>query len=125
MKMFKTGTFSIFITIFALGGCTPALADFSGSGRRYEPIPLYLLTIGEPKSDVVSALGPPNNVIGSKRIESKTIEVWEYERWEAVLGHDRLAETYYVYFLDGQLEQWGRPGDWEREADEIYELRVR
>ena len=29
------------------------------------------------------------------------------------------------HFLDGKLQQWGRPGDWEREADRIYEIRIR
>jgi len=27
--------------------------------------------------------------------------------------------------LNGSLDRWGRPGDWSKEADQIYELRVR
>jgi hypothetical protein len=32
---------------------------------------------------------------------------------------------YWMYFYDGKLVQWGEAGDWQREADQIYEMRFR
>jgi hypothetical protein len=72
---------------------------------------------------VASAIGDPVNVIGSKRFEKGVIEVWSYEKWHASMGIDRMEEEYWLYFLNGKLEQWGRPGDWAKEADKIYEIR--
>jgi len=74
---------------------------------------------------VTTALGPPANVVGSKAFDRGVVTVWSYERWDAKFGFDAKAEEYYLYFLSDRLEQWGRPGDWAREADRIYEIRVR
>lgn len=74
---------------------------------------------------MASAIGDPVNVIGSKRFEKGVIEVWSYEKWHASMGIDRMEEEYWLYFLNGKLEQWGRPGDWAKEADKIYEIRYK
>ena len=88
-------------------------------------IRLDTLSIGETQEAVKAKLGKPVNVIGSKQFPDGVGEVWEYERWHAQFGFDRVEETYWLYFLNDELAQWGRPGDWSKEADRIYELRVR
>jgi len=108
-----------------LNSCTPMYQDFDKYGKNYTQIPLHLLAIGDQKEKVAENLGPPVNVIGSKRFREGTVEVWAYEKWHAGLGFDRKEEEYWLYFLNGMLQQWGRPGDWEKEADRIYEIRHR
>jgi hypothetical protein len=51
------------------------------------------------------------------------VEIWEYRKHNWADGS--LAEAYWLYFLNDRLEQWGRPGDWSKEADRIYEVRFR
>jgi hypothetical protein len=108
-----------------LSNCTPMYQDFDKYGKNYRQIPLNLLSIGDPKEKVAEKLGPPVNVIGSKKFRGGIVEVWAYEKWHAGLGFDRKEEEYWLYFLNNRLEQWGRPGDWEKEADRIYEIRYR
>ena len=107
-----------------LCGCATLNKDFETWTKNYDKIPLHKLNLGNSKNDVEQQLGKPINVIGSKRFEEGVIEVWSYEKWQAMPGRDRKEEEYWLYFLDGRLEQWGRPGDWEKEADKIYELRI-
>jgi len=115
---------TLFIAIF-MAGCTFMHQDFANYGKNYEKIKLHLLTIGDEKQQVVSKIGEPVNVIGSKKFENGTVEVWSYEKWHARMGYDQKEEEYWLYFLNGKLEQWGRPGDWSKEADRIYEIRYR
>ncbi len=75
------------------------------------------------KQEVRHKLGEPYNGIGSKRFQYGIVEVWEYRRYNIWTGW--LEEQYWVYFLNDNLEQWGRPGDWSKEADRIYELKIR
>ena len=106
-------------------GCTFMHQDFDKYGKNYHKIPLHLLTLGDTKQQVVKGLGEPVNVIGSKQFEHGTVEVCAYEKWHARFGPDTIEEEYWLYFLNGKLEQWGRPGDWRKEADRIYEIRYR
>jgi hypothetical protein len=110
---------------FLITGCTFLHQDFDKYDKNYKEIPLSSIKVGDKKDQVSSSLGEPDNVIGSKSFEHGTIEVWSYEKWHANLGMDTLEQVYWLYFLDDILVQWGRPGDWQREADRIYELRVR
>lgn len=108
-----------------LCGCTLLNRDFDKYGKNYKKIPLQLISIGDNKENIKEKLGEPVNVIGSKQFEEGSIEVWAYEKWDARMGWDVLDQEYWLYFLDDELAQWGRPGDWRREADKIYEFRVR
>lgn len=105
--------------------CTAMLQDFDRYGKNFNPVPLHRISIGQDKAGVEAALGAPANVIGSKSFPGGVVEVWEYQRWQANVGPDQLEERYWVYFLNGHVSQWGRPGDWEREADRIWEFRMR
>lgn len=40
--------------------------DFANYGKNYEKINLHLLVIGNDKQQVISKIGEPVNVIGSK-----------------------------------------------------------
>lgn len=111
--------------LMLLSGCTFMHQDFANYGKNYKKIPLHMLSIGDDKQQVVEKIGEPVNVIGSKKFQNGTIEVLAYEKWYAKMGYDEKEEEYWLYFLDGRLEQWGRPGDWSREADRIYEIRHR
>lgn len=106
-------------------GCAFMVKDFANYGKNYDKIKLHLLTIGDDKEQVISKIGEPVQVIGSKKFEKGVIEVWSYEKWIAQMNNDRIDKEYWLYFLDEKLEQWGRPGDWSKEADRIYEIRHR
>lgn len=82
---------------------------------------LTRLRLDMPKSEVHSVLGEPTAARGSIRNKfGQVVEVWEYilDRGGAPDG------TYWLYFHDDKLIQWGEAGDWKREADRIYELRI-
>lgn len=105
--------------------CTIINRDFDKYDKNYNKLPLHLLTIGDNKEKIQQTLGEPVNVIGSKHFEDGVVEVWAYEKWDARMGWDTLTQEYWLYFLNDTLAQWGRPGDWSREADRIYEFRVK
>ena len=108
-----------------LSACTAMNQDFDKYGKNYKKINLHMISAGYDKQQVAAAIGDPLNVIGSKRFESGVVDVWAYEKWGAKMGFDEKEEEYWLYFLNGKLEQWGRPGDWKKEADRIYEVRFR
>ena len=88
-------------------------------------VDLSPLQIGMSKQEVIEAIGKPYNVIGAKRFENGVVEVWDYRCYGANVVQYYIETQYWLYFLDGKLEQWGQPGDWEKEATRIYEIRVR
>jgi len=77
------------------------------------------------KDDVISVMGNPTAVRGSMTNKyGQVIEVWEYALYRT--GDDAfygIPTYYWLYFYDGNLVQWGQAGDWQREADRIYEMR--
>lgn len=38
-------------------------------------------------------------------------------------GGGQPDATYWLYFHDDKLVQWGEAGDWRKESDRIYEYR--
>ena len=85
------------------------------------PIRLQNIHLGMSQDEVVQKLGKPFNVIGSRKFEKGEVEIWEYRRVDWWDGS--ITEQYWVYFLNGQLERWGRPGDWSKEADRVYKFK--
>jgi len=106
----------VFLLIFLL-------LFITSCAHTYGRIELDRLKLGMTKQEVRNELGRPFNVIGSMAFPEGLLEVWEYRRYH--LWYDYLEEQYWLYFFDDRLEQWGRPGDWEREVDRIYEFRFR
>ncbi len=110
------------VLICASVGCTSAIRD-QVPGRNYDPIPLHRLAIGNTKEEVNTSMGDPANVVGAKQFESGIVEAWEYQRWRAQLGPDYVEEAYWIYFLDGKVVQWSKPGNFDLEAGRIYDKR--
>lgn len=117
----------VLLASLAATGCTWNFwyGDFTMDKALFDPVPFHRISIGYDKTQVEAALGPPPLVVGAKRFEDGIVEVWEYQQWEPLPGPDRIQSRHWIYFLDGEVYQWGRPGDWQREADKIYEIRHR
>ena len=90
---------------------------------------LSRISLDMTKEQVIQNAGEPQVVRGAIRTRSgEVVEVWEYELYQyagAMRGVSPYYRTYWLYFVDGTLFQWGEAGDWAREADRIYELRFR
>jgi hypothetical protein len=84
------------------------------------------LSLGMSKQQVIQAMGDhiPMKIIGSRAYSKGTIEVGMYYDKKLMYGRGVVEEIYYLYFLNNTLVQWGRPQDWRREADRIYEIRM-
>jgi len=72
------------------------------------------------KAEVRQAMGEPSSARGALRNKfGQVIEVWDY-----ILDRGTAPDaTYWLYFYDDKLVQWGEAGDWRKEADRIYEFR--
>jgi len=81
---------------------------------------LTQIHLGMTKAEVLHTLGKPTAARGSVRNKfDQTIEVWEY-----IMDRGGAEDsTYWLYFHDDKLDQWGAAGDWRKEADRIYEVR--
>lgn len=78
------------------------------------------------KSQVREEMGNPKVVRGSiKNKYGQIVEVWEYRLCDNKVSIGQGCEDYWLYFVDGTLAQWGKAGDWQREADKIYEFRIK
>ena len=79
------------------------------------------------KDEVIKVNGDPTVVRGSiKNKYDQIIEVWEYAEYKTSTDAFHGWETsYWFYFYDGKLVQWGEAGDWRKEADRIYEYRFK
>lgn len=106
--------------LLLVGLCLIAACQF----KPFHTIRLDKLQLDMTKEQVSQELGSPYNVIGSKRFPGGIVEVWEYRKYSWI-DQRQLEEEYWLYFFNGKLDQWGRPGDWSREADRIYEIRMR
>ena len=87
------------------------------------------ISINMTKQEVKQQIGKPNTVRGSITNKyGQVVEVWEYRLYQysgAVEGLSPYYDLYWLYFVDSKLVQWGQAGDWQREADKIYEIRFR
>ncbi len=85
------------------------------------------LSIGMTRKEVITAMGEhiPLKIIGAKTYPNGTVEVGEYSDKKLIFGQGIVQERYYLYFLNNSLVQWGRPQDWQQEADRVYEVRMR
>jgi hypothetical protein len=90
---------------------------------------LLRISLSMTKSEVISKIGEPNSVRGSIRNKyGQVIEVWEYRFYQysgAIEGLSPYYDLYWLYFVNDTLVQWGKAGDWQKEADRIYEFRFR
>lgn len=127
MRLDKTLWIVIALAILS-SGCAGVLYWHDYPKSQYRSLDMSKVSVGMSEEEVRKILGEPADVIGSRFYEEgHIIRVLQY--LEAEFNYwgskDRLKKNYYLYFLDEKLVQWGRPGDWQKEADQIYELRIR
>ena len=79
------------------------------------------------KSEVKELMPIPPVIRGSMINKyNQYVDIWEYELVGGVsdvLGG--RSTLYRFYFYDNRLVRWGVAGEWQREADRIYEIRFR
>lgn len=89
----------------------------------YKTINMMAVKIGMTKTEVINAINrPPDNLIGAKQINGKTLEVLQFTQYDL---YGDPFQQYWLYFVNDTLKQWGRPGDWKKESDSIIEIRER
>jgi len=89
----------------------------------YSAIDTNEFRIGMSRVQASNAMGGRTKAIGANQYKHGVVEVVQVDRrshWDST-----VAERYYLYFLNDKLEKWGRPGDWRKEADQVYEIRYR
>lgn len=104
-----------------LPGCVHQMRRFDG---RLKPKAFMNISIGMAKEAVMEQISKPDIIRGSMVNDSnQTVEVWEY-KVEAI-NKWYFFESYWLYFYDNKLVQWGKAGDWNKVADNIQEIRFR
>ena len=109
---------------------------------------LMFISLGMAKEQVVHKLGQPSIFRGSIINKfDQTIDVFEYsvDRGKdskqvtteilltiytlglaaPVLLTQGKIDSFWLFFHDNKLVQWGKAGDWQKQADTIYEVRFR
>jgi len=127
MKIYKAAWIIISLAVL-YWGCEGILYYYTYPKSQYRELDMSKISLGMSEKEVRKILGEPADVIGSRYYEGKhIIKVLQYMEAEFSYtgSEDRLKKDYYLYFLDDKLVQWGHPGDWEKEADKIYEIRIR
>jgi hypothetical protein len=83
-------------------------------------------SIGMTKSEFLK-LFPTSVPRGAKAYPKGTVEVLEVQKriYECCLARDMNAAPNWFYFYNGQLVQYGAPGDWPRDPDLVIETRRR
>ncbi|QPK64810.1 SHOCT domain-containing protein [Methylomonas sp. LL1] len=90
-----------FIAVITLNGC---MAMIFGTADQ-----LNQLTIGMPKQEVLTLLGPPKSVSANEGIE-----YMQYSWVKTVIAADgNFPEDYYVAIRDGKVSNFGRKGDFD------------
>ena len=108
------------IFIWLMTGCATGLSTHE----------LIRIRLDMTKDQVISAIGEPSAARGSIRNKyGQVIELWEYQlrkpENEGNMYTYNWKYPYWLYFYDGRLVQWGAAGDWQKEADRIYEMRFK
>lgn len=95
--------------------------------RTITPDSFLKVSIGMDKNQVMKKLGKPAIIRGASQDKSgQIIEIFEYDVdsssfWDSI----KTIDSYWLQFCDGKLTQWGKIGDWKKEADHISEIRYR
>jgi len=94
---------------------------------NHKKLEVEKLKPGLTTEQVMKALGRgPYAVIGSKYYYGHELEVQHFVQTRSgLLGEsNQIEQEYYLYFWDDSLAQWGKPGNWEKEADKIIKLKL-
>lgn len=118
----------------------------AGCAKRIKPNSFLQISLGLTKKQVTDRIGKPAIARGSMVNKyNQVVEIWEYQVDRGLTGSEISAnvaatvftlgfaapllnyegsiETYWLYFHNDRLVQWGKAGDWKKEADAIYEVR--
>jgi outer membrane protein assembly factor BamE (lipoprotein component of BamABCDE complex) len=77
---------------------------------------LRKLSIGMDKKEVVNILGEPKSTRASTRT-SGPVEIWDYSFAKTALGFPPfIRDTYWLFFKEDRLSQWGEENDWGKSA---------
>ncbi len=79
--------------------------------------------LGMTGDDVRKVMGPPFDIRASKTYDTgETAEVWEYIApvFSLSIFSDKYDKTYWIFFENGKVVQWGVPGDFSG-ADQYYD----
>lgn len=119
-KIILTTFFTFGVTL--LSGCTWNFwnKDFVTPSNKLQAPHFQLLSLGMTKPQVVSILGQPDQVIGSRMEGAKVVETWEYHRVAATPGPDQIAERYQVRFTNGKLSSYESSGDFRQQVNIRY-----
>jgi hypothetical protein len=115
------------ITIASLALATPLLGCSSTSVSESEYNQgAASVAIGMSKADFLR-LFPTSVPRGAKAYPRGTVEVFEVMKRKYDVGfyRDMDATLTWYYFYNGQLVQYGAPGDWPRDPDLVVEVRRR
>jgi hypothetical protein len=103
------------------------LSSLLGCGTTQQV--LSRISLDMTKEEVTDKIGEPDAVRGSIRNKyGQVVDVWEYRLYQysgAIPGMSSNYDMYWLYFVDNKLAQWGKAGDWQKDADRIYEMRLR
>jgi len=109
---------------------------------------LQKVSLGLSKQETIEKIGRPKIVRGILRNKyGETVEVWEYRLDKGKSDAQRGIEggliissmglmspllllrgdvqNYWLYFVDDELVRWEPAGDWEKEANRIYDIRFK
>lgn len=135
-QMFKNIFFISLLFLFGCGIATPL---------SYNKDKLVYLDIRMEKQKVIDLIGTPDEVRGSvKNVDGDIVTVWQYDLynkssawynlglgvfpfftitwWVPTLGNYNRPDSYWIYFVNENLAQWGRAGDWQ--PDVIMNIRL-
>jgi len=131
---------SIITLLFSQIGCGIAI-PLSHNKEK-----LSYLDIKMEKEKVIDLIGTPDEVRGSlKNVDDDIVTVWQYDLyskssawanlglgifpfftitwWTPTLGNYNRPDSYWLYFVNSYLAQWGRAGDWQ--PDVIMNIRIK
>ena len=86
--------------------------------------------LGQSKQEVISCLGQPDAFRGSVVNEKgQRVEILEYTycRNGTFLGIDNTFnyDYYWLYFINNNLVQWGKAGDWQAAPNQTIRIENR
>ena len=84
------------------------------------------LILGMNKTDVTQMMKGKGVTRGSLFTkDGQVVEVKEYQTTSFIFFQGRVTNTYWLYFCNGILIQWGRAGDWAEAQRIVYDINFK
>ncbi len=110
----RTSILSVSIVFLCLTSCS-----WYQQEKKLDGLSLFIS-----KEEAISSMRSPGIARGAiVNKHGQTIEVREYKlkNWGSTNWFD-FENTYWLYFCNGTLVQWGKAGDWAEAQKTIYEI---